>query len=234
MGIRPAKTVRVAQGQVWTRVSRKTPRKSFVKGVPRSKIRQNNMGADKYYETQVDLAVEDDVQLRDNAFESARQAANKHLEKNLISNFFFGVLKYPHLAIREKGALGVAGADRISKGMKLAFGKPKGRMARVLKGEPIFRVRVFEKDVAVAKKALVRAKLKLSGRFAIIIKDIKNDVENLSKKDRAAVTFKKVEVPKVEAVAATADAAGAGAAAGAAGAKEAKGVEEGKAEGKKK
>ncbi len=228
MGLRPAKTVRIAQGQVWARISQKTPRKSFVKGAPRPKVRQYHMGSDKYYEAQVDLVANGDIHLRDNSLESARQSANKHLERTLVANYYLTVLKYPHLVIREKGAMGVAGADRISKGMKLAFGKPKGRMMRVLKGESVFRGKVMDKDVSVLKKALTRAKLKLSGNFSFKVTDIKNNALNLAKKGKEAKVFKKVEVekPKEEAAAAAVPAEGAKAEAG----KEAAGKEAGKAE----
>ncbi len=214
MGLRPAKTVRIAQGQVWARISQRTPRKSFVKGAPRPKVRQYHMGADKYYEAQVELASVGDIQLRDNAIESARQAANRCLEKQLISNYYLTVLKYPHLVIREKGAMGVAGADRISKGMKLAFGKPKGRMVRVLAGESVFRGRVMAKDIPVLKEALTRGKLKLSGNFTFKLKDITQDPQNLAKKGREAKVFKKIEIEKPKEEAAATPAEGAAAAEG--------------------
>ncbi len=209
MGLRPAKTVRIAQGQVWTRISQKTPRKSFVKGAPRPKVRQYHMGADKYYEVQADLVAASAIQLRDNSLESGRQAANRFLEKKLIANYYLTLLKYPHLVIREKGAMGVAGADRISKGMKLAFGKPKGRMIRVLAGESIFRGRVMAKDLSVLKDALTRARLKMSGNYTFKITDITSNPLNLAKKGREAKVFKKVEIekPKEEAAAAPAEGA---------------------------
>ncbi|MFQ5405980.1 MAG: 50S ribosomal protein L16 [Candidatus Micrarchaeia archaeon] len=193
-GLRPARTVRNRGGQVWTRTARKRPRKSFVKGAPHSKIRQFHMGTDTYYELQADLVSEQDVNLRDNSLESSRQAANRYLEKQLFDDYYFTLLKYPHFIIREHAALGVAGSDRISKGMKLAFGKPKGRMAQVRKGDVIFRSRIMEKDLAVLKTAFKRAQLKMSGNYTIDLTDIKNDPENLAKKGKAAKAFKKKKI----------------------------------------
>lgn len=216
MGLRPARTVREVKAQPWARISRKKPRKSYVKGAPNSKVRQFNMGSDRYYELELELVLEAPIQLRDNAIEAARQAINKVLEKNLESNYFLQVLKFPHLVIREHSALGVAGADRISKGMKRAFGKPKGRMARIASGEGVFRARVDKSALAVAKKAFKRGQLKLSGMYTLVIRDIANEPWNVAKKGKAAVSFKKkeVEVAKVEEAA---PAAAEGAAAPAAG-----------------
>ena len=181
MGLRPARTVRKSQGQPWARLSNRMPRKSFVKGAPRPKVRQYNMGVDRFYEIAIDLLADTDIQLRDNSLEAARQVAVKYLEKNLPGQYYFGILKYPHLVIREHSALGVAGSDRISKGMKLAFGRPKGRMARVKHGEAVFTVRINSKDLPVVKQALRRAKLKMSGSFTEKIRDIRQDKKNLAK-----------------------------------------------------
>lgn len=194
MGLRPARTVRYAMGQVWARISQKKPRKSYVKGAPRPKVRQYHMGSDKYYELEMHLVPATDVQIRDNSLESARQAANKYLEKKLISNYYFHLAKYPHLVLREHSALGVAGADRISKGMKRAFGRPKGRLARILAGELIFLVRCMRKDSQVVKKALKRAELKMSGKLKVTVKDITQEPWNLAKQGREAKVYASKEV----------------------------------------
>ncbi|MGC8850645.1 MAG: 50S ribosomal protein L16 [Candidatus Micrarchaeia archaeon] len=205
MGLRPAKTVRNPQGQVWARISQRTPRKSYVKGAPRPKVRQYDMGVDKRFELECDLVATKDVFLRDNCIEAARQIANKYLEKNLLSNYYFKVLKYPHYVIREHSALGVAGADRISKGMKLAFGRPKGRMAGLYKGEAIFRVRCFKAGLPIVREAIKRARLKLSGDYKLEVRDITNDPANLRRSIEGRA-FKKKEEEKPAAAAAPATA----------------------------
>lgn len=181
MGIRPAKSIREWKGQAWARTSQRKPRKSYVKGAPRSKVRQYNMGTDKRFEIEAHLCPRARIQLRDNQLEAARQAANKYLEKNLVDNFFMSMVAYPHLVIREHSALGVAGADRISKGMKRAFGKPKGRMARVRQGDSVFIARIMKKDLPVLKEAYRRAQLKLSGTFNVVLLDITADAKNLAR-----------------------------------------------------
>jgi large subunit ribosomal protein L10e len=214
--------------QVWARISRKKPRKSYIKGAPRPKVRQYHMGADRYYEVEVDLVPVEDLNVRDNAIEAARQAANKQLEKKLmVQNFYLTVLKYAHIVVREHSALGVAGADRISKGMKQAFGVPKGRLCRLHRGEPIFRARSFAKNLGAVKKALAMAMLKLSGKYSVVVRDITSDAENLKKPKEAVKVFKKKETEEEKKKAEEAAAAPAeGAAAPAEG--------EGAAEGKEK
>ncbi len=198
MGLRPAKTIREIKGQAWARISKRKPRKSFVKGAPHPKVRQYNMGTDKRFDLEVDLIPDKDIHFRDNSLEAARQSANKYMEKTLIDNYFFTVMTFPHLVVREHSALGVAGADRISKGMKRAFGKPKGRMARVRAGNPVFRARIFAKDLPVLKEAIKRAMIKLSGTFTVSIRDIKNDSKNLMRSVAGRKMKKKVEEKKVE------------------------------------
>ncbi len=217
MGIRPAKTCRSPWGQPWARTSRRRPRKSFVKGAPNSKVRQYHMGVDKKYEIEARLVALESIQLRDVSMESARQAANKHLEKNLENNYYLQIVPFAHLVLREHSALGVAGADRISKGMKLAFGRPKGRMARVWRGDTFFIARIMAKDLPVLRAAFTRSQIKLSGSWKLVLRDITKDADNIARKEH---TFKKkdIEKPKEEVPGAAATAAGAEGAPAAAGA----------------
>jgi len=198
MGLRPARTCREPSGQAWARISRKKPRKSYVKGAPHPKVRQYNMGVDKRYDLEVTLVAEKPVQLRDNALEAARQAANKFLEKRVFQNYFLQVTKYPHLVLREHSALGVAGADRISKGMKRAFGRPKGRLVRLQPGEVVFTARIYAKDLSLLKEGLKRAARKLGAGFKIVLRDISNDPINLARTEHV---FKTKEEPKPTVVA---------------------------------
>jgi len=151
------------------------------------------MGVDKRYDLEVTLVAEKPMQLRDNALEAARQAANKFLEKHVFQNYFLQVTKYPHLVLREHSALGVAGADRISKGMKRAFGRPKGRLARLQPGDVVFTARIYAKDLSLLKESLKRAARKLGAGFKIVSRDISNDPINLARTEHV---FKTKEEPK--------------------------------------
>ena len=65
--------------------------------------------------------------------------------------------------------LSCAGADRLQTGMRGAFGKPIGTVARVDIGQPLMSVRAKDVHRAVVIEALRRAKYKLPGRQKILV-----------------------------------------------------------------
>jgi large subunit ribosomal protein L10e len=168
MGIRPGRAIRDADKVAWTRYSRSKPRKSFIKSLPHADLHQYRMGAMKDdFDLKMDLVSEDAVIIRDNAIESARQSSNKCLEKNVPGNYYLIVRVYPHHVVRENKMIAGAGADRLQKGMRQAFGRPTDRAARLKAGSVLFTVHSQKANEAHLKKALVRAKMKLSGKFRI-------------------------------------------------------------------
>jgi large subunit ribosomal protein L10e len=172
MGLRPARTCRDLDKTPWTRYSKKKPRKSYVKAMPHLSLLVYEMGTrEKEYDCTVDLVADEDVQLRDNALEAARQAANKYLEKALPNNYFFKVRVYPHNVIRENKMIAGAGADRLQKGMRHAYGRPTDRAARVKEGQPIFSINAKKEDLEKINEALKRAKHKLSGKYKIVVSE---------------------------------------------------------------
>ena len=56
--------------------------------------------------------------------------------------------------------LSCAGADRLQTGMRGAYGKPQGLVARVKIGQPLMSVRIKPQHIAHAQEALRRAKFK--------------------------------------------------------------------------
>jgi large subunit ribosomal protein L10e len=102
-----------------------------------------------------------DIQLRHNSLESARKSANRLLETRLgKSGYKLKFRVYPHHILRNNPLASGAGADRMSTGMKMSFGKAVGIAAQVHKGQPILEVCCAEKDLATAKLALTRARHK--------------------------------------------------------------------------
>jgi len=173
MKLRPGRCVRKINSQAWSRYSLRKPKKNYVKALPRTSLLIFNMGArNKVFELLFSLKAEGDVQLRSNALEAARQAANKYLERKIPNNYFMRVVTYPHNVIREKKFATGAGADRVSQGMTLSFGKPSSVAARVRKGKSVFEVKTNGENRQVAKDALKKASSKLSGNFAIKITEI--------------------------------------------------------------
>lgn len=168
MALRPGRTVRRLE-RPYTRVSERNPNKSYVKGVPFPKIHQFEMGNKGYsFETSLYLVSKASGQIRENALEAGRIIAHKFLEKKLGNqNYFLKILKYPHHVLREKPIATGAGADRYSRGMAQAFGKPVGRAVRILKDEKLVEVRINKDKIREAKEALRRFASKLSVPFRI-------------------------------------------------------------------
>ena len=170
MALRPGRTTRKLE-RPWTRVSKKKPRKSYVVGVPYSKIHIFEMGnQDKKFDTNLWLIAGHSVQIRDNALESSRVVTNKFLERKIPDNYFFKILVFPHHVLREHSLATGAGADRFSSGMRKSFGKPSGRAARVMKGQRIMSLKLDKKNVDVGRLALKRAGKKLPVHCKIEIK----------------------------------------------------------------
>jgi large subunit ribosomal protein L10e len=170
MALRPGRTVREIE-RPYTRISKKVPRKSYVVGVPPPKTHQFEMGKKGEYELTLYLTAKNAVQIRDNALEAARVVAHKFLEKNLGSNYFFKILLYPHHVLREKPIATGAGADRYSRGMKLAFGKPVGKAIQVKEGQRIMMLQLNKQHLEIGKKALKKAGFKLSTPVRIEVEE---------------------------------------------------------------
>lgn len=169
MKIRPGRSVRnIESSQPWTRYSVRKPKKNYIKALPRTSLLIFNMGVNKPdYDVEFDLVAKKDIQLRSNALEAARQVANKLLEREIPGNYYFQVVTYPHHVIREKKFATGAGADRLSQGMSMTFGKPTAVAARVKEGQRVFVLKTANEHRLIAKQALERAIKKLSGKYAI-------------------------------------------------------------------
>jgi large subunit ribosomal protein L10e len=172
MGIRPGRSIRDPDKVAWTRFSRSKPRKSFIKSMPHADLHQFRMGVMKQdYDCVVALRADKAVILRDNAIESARQTSNKYLEKTLAGAYYFMVMVYPHHVVRENKMIAGAGADRLQKGMRQAFGRPMDRAARLGVGTDLFTVHSYKANVEHLKKSLDKATRKISGTYSIVVID---------------------------------------------------------------
>ncbi|GAB6022888.1 60S ribosomal protein L10 [Chamberlinius hualienensis] len=90
----------------------------------------------------------------------------KHCGKD---SFHIRMRLHPFHVIRINKMLSCAGADRLQTGMRGAFGKPQGTVARVHIGQPIMSVRAKEQHKAQVIEALRRAKFKFPGRQKIFV-----------------------------------------------------------------
>ena len=154
----------------YTRVS-KYKEKSFIRMNPNPRITAYETGNTKRkFDHILRLNSKIGVQIRDHALESARQAANRFLERNLgTGSYHLKLRKYPHHILRENPIAAGAGADRFSTGMKKAFGKPIGVAAQIREGHTIYEVSVNKANVEAAKTALTRASKKLPCTCAVVI-----------------------------------------------------------------
>ena len=160
MALRPGRCYRTVH-RPYTRQSQKKPRKGYVKGVPKPKITEFELGIKKEYEHRLLLLARRAVQIRHNSLESARIAAVQTLEKNLGkgATFFLKIRVYPHHVLRENALATGAGADRFQQGMRQSFGKPIGTAAQVREGQALMEIRTDNANVG--KLALKKASYKL-------------------------------------------------------------------------
>jgi len=133
-------------------------------GVPAPRIVQFDMGDTKAdFPVVVSLKVKEPCQVRHTSLEAARIAANRLLSKRVgVANYHLRIRTYPHHVLRENKLATGAGADRVSSGMRHAFGKAVGTAARVRPGQAILTVRTSPSQFKIAKEALWRACMKLT------------------------------------------------------------------------
>ena len=164
MPLRPAHAYRHFSGPAYSRTE-------FIKGVPASRVTFYDMGNPKGdYELEMSLVTEESGQIRNNAIEAARVAANRMMELDAgQDNYHLKIRIYPHQVLRENPIVMGAGADRVSDGMRHAFGRPIGTSARVFTGQKLITIKAKKEHEAVVKEALKRASLKMSLKLRIVV-----------------------------------------------------------------
>ncbi|KAL5018937.1 hypothetical protein ScPMuIL_004659 [Solemya velum] len=167
MGRRPARCYRYCKNKPY-------PKSRFCRGVPDPKIRIFDLGRKKARVDEFPLCVhlvsDEYEQLTSEALEAGRICANKYLVKNCGKDAFHLRMRlHPFHVIRINKMLSCAGADRLQTGMRGAWGKPQGTVARVNIGQPIMSVRTREAQQASVVEALRRAKFKFPGRQKIYV-----------------------------------------------------------------
>ncbi|MBI4015626.1 MAG: 50S ribosomal protein L16 [Candidatus Aenigmarchaeota archaeon] len=171
MGLIPGRCFHHISKKPFTRISISKPRRSYVKGVPVSKIHQFEMGDIKNHSRfplVYSIVINEERQLRSNCLEAARQSATKYLTASLgETGFFLKIRPFPHHVLRNNPMATGAGADRFSQGMRMSWGKPIGQAARVYPEQRIMTARVPAGKDDIVKEALRRATHKLSGLCSI-------------------------------------------------------------------
>jgi large subunit ribosomal protein L10e len=161
---KPASMYRRITGQAYTR-------REYMGGVPASRVSQYDMGnlqAD--FPVVLTLKVKNRVQVRHTSLEAGRIAANRVLSKDAGTQSYHLIVRaYPHMVLRENKLATGAGADRVSSGMRLAFGKTVGTAARLERNQAILTVKVSADKVSVAKDALWRASMKFPSPCYVVV-----------------------------------------------------------------
>merc|ERR1712169_73381 len=166
MARRPARCYRYCKNKTY-------PKSRFNRGVPDPKIRIFDLGRKRANVDEFPLCVHmvsnEYEQLSSEALEAARICANKYLVKIAgKEGFHMRVRAHPSHVGRINKMLSCAGADRLQTGMRGAFGKPQGLVARVRIGQILLSVRCRASAVNSVWEALRRAKYKFPGRQKIV------------------------------------------------------------------
>ena len=169
MARKPAKMYRQVKGQAYTR-------REYTGGVPNNRILRYNMGNRKVaeaggFEVVVELTVDNAVQIRHTALEAARMVSNSTIrDASGDMGYALRVHKYPHNILRENKQATGAGADRVSQGMRLSFGKNVGTAARVKKNDVIISIQTSPEFYLAARDSLRKAGMKFPSPTTIRVK----------------------------------------------------------------
>lgn len=129
------------------------PKSRFNRGVPDPKIRIFDLGRKRAtvddFPLCIHLVSNEYEQLSSEALEAARICANKYLVKTSgKEGFHLRVRAHPYHVVRINKMLSCAGADRLQTGMRGAWGKPNGTVARVNIGQIIMSVRTRDSSMS--------------------------------------------------------------------------------------
>lgn len=160
MARKPASMYRRLKGQAYTR-------RQYTGGVPNNRILQfhvgNRIAAEKgEFEISLSLLADESCQIRHSALEAARVISNSTIRTAAgPQGYALRIRVYPHHILRENKQATGAGADRVSQGMRCAFGKNVGTAARVKHGQKIITIQTSPAHFAEAKDALRKASMKV-------------------------------------------------------------------------
>merc|ERR1712115_644206 len=159
MGRRPARCYRYIKSR-------------FCRGVPDGKLKIYDVGKKRANVDEFPLAVhlvcDEKENLSAEALEAARICCNKYMVKHTAKDqFHIRIRVHPFHVLRINKMLSCAGADRLQTGMRGAFGKSYGTVARVNIGQILASIWCRENVGKHALEALRRAKYKIAGRQKI-------------------------------------------------------------------
>jgi len=167
MGRRPARCYRYFKNRPYIK-------SRYCRGVPDPKIKIYDLGRKKAPVDEFPLCVHlislEKEQISSEALEGARICANKYIVKTAGKDaFHMRVRVHPWHVLRINKMLSCAGADRLQTGMRGAFGKPTGSVARVKVGQILFSIRTKDNAKEHAIEAFRRCKFKFPGQQKVVV-----------------------------------------------------------------
>ena len=159
MARKPASMYRRLKGPAFTR-------RKYIGGVPNNRITSfhsgNRVDADTgQFKVVIELRADNNCQIRHTALEAARVISNSTIRKIAgTEGYALRVHTFPHHILRENKQATGAGADRVSQGMRCAFGKNVGTAARVKRGQRVISLQVNPEHYLTARDALRKATMK--------------------------------------------------------------------------
>ena len=169
MARKPAVMYRRLKGPAYTR-------RKYIGGVPNNRILQFHVGNRRAAETGgfpvvLELLADNDCQIRHTALEAARMVSNSTIREAAGDmGYALRIHKYPHNILRENKQATGAGADRVSQGMRLSFGKNVGTAARVPKNDVVVSVHTSPEFYSEARDSLRKAGMKIPSPTTIRVK----------------------------------------------------------------
>jgi large subunit ribosomal protein L10e len=159
MARKPAVMYRRIKGPAFTR-------RKYIGGVPSNRILNFYAGDRRAaelgeFKMELSLHADESCQIRHTALEAARVISNATIRKQAgMMGYALRVHTYPHHILRENKQATGAGADRVSQGMRCAFGKNVGTAARVKSGQRVISIQCDPDHYLIAKDALRKASMK--------------------------------------------------------------------------
>jgi large subunit ribosomal protein L10e len=153
--------------------SRPYPKSWFCRGVPDSRIQRYETGTKSArahlfpYCTRLILFEKEHVSSE--ALEAARVSSNRYMQRRMGKAYHIRITLHPFHVLRINKMLSTAGADRLQTGMRHAFGKPYGTVARAKYGSMIMQCRTNKDGLKHAVEALRRASFKFPGKTRVVV-----------------------------------------------------------------
>ena len=153
-------------------------RLEYIHSKPPTRVTRFTLGDTRLdYDYVVTLVAPHSAMLSGKSLEAARITTNKVIGIEAGQQFLLKVITYPHEITRAHRFMGFAGADRLSQGMRLSFGRSTDRAAKVDANQPVLAVYTMESGLETAKKALARASKKLSVPCKVKVEALKKAPE---------------------------------------------------------